>query len=78
MAAWRGRNSIPTPVFGLMIPTHVPGIPDEILDPRAAWADKAAYDRTAQGLAARFEANFATFQDGVSEDVRASAIRTSV
>ncbi len=49
-----------------------------MLDPRAAWADKAAYDRTAQGLAARFEANFATFQDGVSEDVRASAIRTTV
>jgi phosphoenolpyruvate carboxykinase (ATP) len=63
------------PVFGLMIPSGVPGIPDDVLDPRQAWADKAAYDRTAHELAALFEANFATFQDGVSEDVKASAIR---
>jgi phosphoenolpyruvate carboxykinase (ATP) len=67
----------PDPIFGLMIPTHVAGIPDDVLDPRQAWADKAAYDRTARELAARFEANFATFQDGVSEDVKASAIRTA-
>ena len=60
-----------------MIPSGVPGIPDDVLDPRQAWADKAAYDRTARDLAGRFEANFATFQDGVSEDVRASAIRAA-
>ncbi len=65
------------PVFGLMMPTGVPGIPDEMLDPRDAWADKAAYDRAAHQLAALFEKNFATFQDGVSEDVRNSAIRTA-
>ena len=35
--------------FGLAIPEHVPGVPDEVLDPREAWADKAAYDRMAQG-----------------------------
>ena len=65
------------PVFGLMIPSGVPGIPDDVLDPRQAWVDKAAYDRTAGELAARFEANFATFQDGASEDVKASAIRAA-
>ena len=67
----------PDPVFGLMIPSGVDGIPDDVLDPRQAWADKDAYDRTARDLAARFEANFATFQDGVSADVKASAIRTA-
>ena len=67
----------PDPVFGLMIPSGVPGIPDDVLDPREAWADKAEYDRTARDLAARFEANFATFQDGVSADVKASAIRAA-
>ena len=46
------------PFFGLAIPAHVPGIPDEVLDPRQAWADKAAYDRMAEHLIARFEANF--------------------
>src|SRR3954447_21681033 len=30
------------PYFGLSIPAHVPGIPDEVLDPRQTWADKAA------------------------------------
>ncbi len=43
-------SSTKDPFFGLSIPTHVPGIPDEVLDPRQAWADKAAYDRMAQSI----------------------------
>ena len=65
------------PYFGLMIPTKVPGIPDEVLDPRQSWADKAAYDRTATELVSRFEQNFATFESGVGEDVKAAAIRVA-
>ncbi len=65
------------PFFGLMIPVGVPGIPDEVLDPRLAWSDKASYDRTAHHLAGLFEKNFATFQDGASEAVRNSAIRAA-
>jgi phosphoenolpyruvate carboxykinase (ATP) len=48
------------PAFGLSIPVSCPDVPAEILNPRNAWADKAAYDRTAADLAARFEANFAS------------------
>ena len=47
-----------------MVPGNVPGIPDEVLDPRQSWADKAAYDRTARELVSRFEANFAAFEPG--------------
>jgi phosphoenolpyruvate carboxykinase (ATP) len=65
------------PFFGLAIPAHVPGIPDEVLDPRQAWADKAAYDRMAKHLIERFEANFATFESAVGEDVKAVAIRAA-
>jgi phosphoenolpyruvate carboxykinase (ATP) len=65
------------PFFGLSIPETVPGIPPEVLDPRRSWADKAAYDRTARDLVARFEANFATFEAAVGEDVRAVAIRAA-
>jgi phosphoenolpyruvate carboxykinase (ATP) len=65
------------PVFGLMMPSGVPGIPDDVLDPRRSWSDKAAYDRTARDLARQFEENFATFRSGVSEDVMASAIRAA-
>ena len=65
------------PFFGLSIPAHVPGIPDEVLDPRQAWADKSAYDRMAKHLIERFEANFATFEAGVGDDVKAVAIRVA-
>ena len=65
------------PFFGLSFPEHVPGIPDEVLDPRRTWADKAAYDAMARHLVARFEENFANFEGGVGDDVRAAAIRAA-
>ncbi len=65
------------PFFGLRIPQHVPGIPDEVLDPRRAWADGAAYNTAAGALAARFEANFATFADLVGDEVRRAAIHAA-
>ncbi len=63
------------PHFGLMLPQDVPGIPNEVLDPRRSWSDKTAYDKAAQDLAARFQKNFATFRDGVTEAVRAAEIK---
>jgi phosphoenolpyruvate carboxykinase (ATP) len=36
-------------------------VPSELLNPRNAWADKAAYDRQVASLAARFDTNFARF-----------------
>ena len=65
------------PFFGLSIPAHVPGIPDEVLDPRLSWADKADYDRTAKSLIKRFEDNFSTYETGVGDDVKAAAIRSA-
>ena len=60
--------------FGLSIPVSCPEVPAEILNPRNAWADKAAYDETATELAVRFEANFAQFC--ASEEIRAAGPRT--
>jgi phosphoenolpyruvate carboxykinase (ATP) len=44
----------PDPVFGLAIPQSCPGVPDGVLQPREAWADKAAYDQLATKLAKMF------------------------
>ena len=65
------------PYFGLSIPEHVPGVPEEVLDPSRSWADKTAYDKQARHLIDRFQANFAAFEAGVGDDVRAVAIRSA-
>ncbi len=65
------------PFFGLSFPEHLPGVPDDVLDPRQSWADKAAYDRMAKHLIEQFEKNFASFEAGVGDDVRAAAIRAA-
>jgi phosphoenolpyruvate carboxykinase (ATP) len=51
----------------------VPGVDSAILDPRATWADKAEYDRTAQKLVSLFVDNFAQFAAHVDEGVRRAA-----
>jgi len=48
----------PDPVFGLAISVSCPGVPDEVLRPRDAWPDKAAYDAKAKELAERFKSEF--------------------
>ncbi|MBO0699460.1 MAG: phosphoenolpyruvate carboxykinase (ATP) [Zavarzinella sp.] len=50
------------PVFGLSVPIDCPGVPPDVLDPRTAWKDKAAYDRAAADLAGRFRTALAKFQ----------------
>ena len=60
------------PVFGVEVPLTCPEVPDSFLDPRATWADTAAYDRSAARLAAMFAENFATYADGVADEVAAA------
>ena len=66
------------PNFGFMVPVAVPGVDSALLDPREAWADKAAYDRTAQTLVGQFIDNFAQFADHVDEGVRQAAPQAAV
>ena len=49
------------PSFGLSIPKQVPGVPSDLLKPRNSWKDKAAYDKMAADLSARFAKNFEQF-----------------
>jgi phosphoenolpyruvate carboxykinase (ATP) len=62
------------PFFGLAIPTSVPNVPSEVLNPRNAWPDKADYDASAKKLAGLFFANFKKFEANASDGVKAVAI----
>lgn len=46
-------------VFNLDVPQTCPNVPDEIMNPRDTWEDKAAYDAQAKKLAKMFADNFA-------------------
>ena len=61
--------------FGFEVPTGLDGVDASVLDPRATWADKAAYDAQAAKLADMFIANFAQYEAHVDADVKAAAPR---
>jgi phosphoenolpyruvate carboxykinase (ATP) len=63
----------PHPIFGMHIPTSCPNVPSEILIPRNAWADKTAYDKTANHLAGLFVKNFEKYASQASETILAAA-----
>ncbi len=54
-------------IFGLEIPHHVPGVPDEVLQPNKTWEDQEAYVTKAAELAAKFHENFQKFTNVPSE-----------
>jgi len=49
------------PVFGFELPSACPGVPTEIMAPRAAWKNPAEYDAKYAELAGLFKANFKKF-----------------
>jgi phosphoenolpyruvate carboxykinase (ATP) len=64
----------PEPFFGLAIPAVVPDVPADVLNPRNAWSDAAAYDVQATKLARLFEENFKRFEAHASPGLLAVAI----
>ena len=49
------------PYFNLAVPTELPGVDTNILDPRNTYADPSEWDKKAKDLAARFEKNFVKY-----------------
>jgi len=61
----------PHPIFKVLVPEWVPGVPSDILDPKNTWRDPDAYDRQAKELASRFAENFARHSNAAPEIVAA-------
>jgi len=60
------------PVFGFDVVAECPGAPREILLPRDAWSDRAAYDAAAKRLAGLFRDNFKAYESRVGPEIRAA------
>jgi len=58
-------------VFGLSVPTACPEVATEVLNPRNAWGDKEAYDKTAKKLVEMFRKNFEQFAPDTTAEVAA-------
>ncbi|MBZ4021080.1 phosphoenolpyruvate carboxykinase (ATP) [Rhodobacter sp. TJ_12] len=62
------------PNFGFDVPVAVHDVDTTLLDPRATWADGAAYDAQAKKLVEMFAENFAQYVPYVDDEVKAVAI----
>jgi phosphoenolpyruvate carboxykinase (ATP) len=60
----------PDPIFKVLVPDACEGVPGELLQPRATWADPAAYDAKARDLARLFKKNFEQYAGACSPEVR--------
>lgn len=56
-------------VFNLNVPKSVPGVPDNILMPEEAWADKDLFKIQLRKLAEQFQQNFTKYSDETPEEV---------
>ncbi|MCB0646259.1 MAG: phosphoenolpyruvate carboxykinase (ATP) [Saprospiraceae bacterium] len=57
------------PIFGLFMPTEVPGVPTEMLDPMNTWTNKGAYISKCISLAHYFHLNFEKFASQASHQI---------
>lgn len=61
------------PVFGLNIPTEVPGVPKEILNPSKAWVEGTSkYEGEVKKLASLFKENFKIYSSEATQEVIAA------
>jgi phosphoenolpyruvate carboxykinase (ATP) len=68
----KALDAVPTtnePVFGLTVPKHCPGVPDQILLPEQTWSDRDSYLQAASQLAELFRENFSKFGDNIGGQV---------
>jgi phosphoenolpyruvate carboxykinase (ATP) len=60
------------PVFRITMPTHCPGVPQNMLNPRTSWANPQQYDQRARHLAELFTANFEKYRQQAGAELLAA------
>lgn len=60
-------------VFKVAIPYTCPGVPDEVLSPKATWNNDEGYYQTANKLADKFNENFKKYADYANDEIMAGA-----
>ncbi|MFD1768563.1 phosphoenolpyruvate carboxykinase (ATP) [Sphingobacterium suaedae] len=66
---------VPHPHFGVLVPQSCPHVPSEMLNPRDAWQDPAAYDTQAEQLAQLFIKNFEQYKTQASTEIQGASPR---
>lgn len=61
----------PHPIFKILVPESVPGVPTDILNPQKTWDHPSAYEQQARQLAKQFAENFKQFTNASEEVVAA-------
>ena len=61
------------PYFGLSVPTDVPGVESDILNPVKTWAEPSEFEATAKHLVEMFHKNFVNYEMHVDSKVRDAA-----
>lgn len=61
------------PMFNVEIPTELPGVDTNILDPRDTYADASEWEVKAKDLAGRFVKNFSKYEDNAAGKALVSA-----
>ncbi len=61
------------PIFDFEVPTELPGVSTEILDPRDTYANASEWEEKAKDLAARFQKNFKKYENNAAGKALVSA-----
>ena len=64
----------PHPIFQVLMPEKLDGLPARMLNPKNLWASPVAYDRQATSLAQKFIENFQQFKAAAPEIVAAGPV----
>lgn len=56
-------QTIHIPIMNLVVPKHLPGVDDGILDPRSSYSSASEWEKKARVLAAKYIANFEQYCD---------------